>query len=356
MARLARRFIDMSNQRATIPVSSAQRPLYGGVDLGGTNIKLGIVDDNGRTLAYRSAPTQVEAGPENGVQRMASLLSEAASEAGVVPADLAAIGVGSPGPLDIAGGVILNPSNLPGWWNFPICPRLAELCGRPVFFSNDANAAAHGEFWAGSGKAFHSMVMFTLGTGVGGAILVGEQSVDGEHGAGAELGHIIIDYHATARRCPCGLTGHLEGYASATAVIERTEEALATGRPSSLTTRLSGGEKVTPLLLAEEAERGDALSLEIILDTARFLGIGIASMMHTVDPNGVVIGGAMTFGMHERELGRRFLDAVRKEVAKRAFPILLGKTVVDYASLGGDAGYIGAAAVARMRHRQGAAK
>lgn len=341
----------MSAIRPTIARSAACGPFYGGVDLGGTNVKLGIVDDQGQTLAYRTAPTRVETGPEAGVENIASLLRAVADDAGVNVAELAAIGIGSPGPLDPERGVIHNPSNLPGWWNFAIAPRLAERWRRSVYLANDASAAAQGEFWAGSGKAFHSMVMFTLGTGVGGAILVGETSIEGEHGAGAELGHIIIDYHPTARRCPCGLTGHLEGYASATAVIERTEEAIAAGRPTRLREHVQAGRRVTPLLLAEAAEHGDALSLEIILETARYLGIGVASMMHAVDPSGVVIGGAMTFGMQATELGRRFLAAVREEVGQRAFPILLDKTVIDYASLGGDAGYIGAAAVARMRHR-----
>ena len=158
------------------------------------------------------------------------------------------------------------------------------------------------------------MVIFTLGTGIGGGIIIGDLLVVGEHSHGGECGHFIIDYRDDARMCGCGQRGHLEAYASATAVIKRTEEALAEGRKSSLVGRLEAGAELTPLLIAAEAEAGDSLALEIVLDTARFIGIGTVSMMHTIDPAGVVLGGAMTFGGQATDLGRRFLATVKEEV------------------------------------------
>jgi glucokinase len=196
------------------------------------------------------------------------------------------------------------------------------------------------------------MVLFTLGTGIGCGIIIGDMWVGGEHSHGGECGHIVIDFDEDARMCGCGKRGHFEAYASATAVIKRTEEALAAGRASSLSARIAAGEELSPKLVAIEAEQGDALSLEIVLDTARYIGIGTVNLMHTIDPNGVLLGGAMTFGGNETALGRRFLERVKEEVRRRAFPLLAERTVIEFASLGGDAGYIGAAGMARLQHAQ----
>jgi glucokinase len=172
-------------------------------------------------------------------------------------------------------------------------------------------------------------------------------SIDGENGAGAELGHIIIDYNDNARLCSCGGRGHLEAYASATALVERAGEALSAGGKSSLQTLSAEGRELTPLVLAEHAEAGDELSRQLILDTAMYLGVGIVTVMHTIDPTGIVIGGAMTFGGNEAPLGREFLARVRQEVDHRAFKLLAERITIDYARLGGDAGFIGAAGIAR---------
>lgn len=339
----------MSEPVPTVTRRDAEPPFFAGVDLGGTNIKVGIVDNRGRTLAFVHAPTERERGAEVGAQRMATLVAEACQQAGLKSAELARIGLGSPGTMDIPAGMLLEPHNL-GWMHFPIRDRLAHHAGLPVTFVNDANAAAYGEFWVGTGAEHNSMVLFTLGTGIGSGIIVRDHLIDGEHSHGGECGHIIIDIAADARVCPCGQPGHLEAYSSATAVIARTEEALQSGRQSSLHARVAAGEELTPLMLSQEAENGDPFSLEIILETARYLGIGAVTLMHTIDPDGVVFGGAMTFGGHESPVGRQFLDRIRQEVQQRAFPVLAAKTKIDYASLGGDAGYLGAAGVARLEH------
>lgn len=343
----------MPHERRFIPLSDAREPFYVGVDLGGTNVKLGVVDDAGHPLAWRSIPTDPESGPEDGARRMGEAVQAVVADAGLTPDRIARVGLGSPGTMDIPAGMLIRPHNLPGWFDFPIRERVAHHCRLPVTFANDGNAAAYGEFWVGSGRDFHSMVLFTLGTGVGCGIIIGDLLIDGENSHGGECGHIIIDYHDNARLCPCGQVGHLEAYASANGVIGRTEELLTAGRATSLRTRIDAGCELTPLLVAEEAERGDAAALEIVLDTARYVGIGAVTLMHTIDPHGVVLGGAMTFGGHESPLGRRFLETVREEVRRRAFPVLAQRIVIDYAALGADAGYIGAAGVARLEHKKG---
>jgi len=325
-------------------------PFYAGVDLGGQSIKIGLVDDRGRVLHHHRIPTDTERGPEDGARRMADAVRHVAHQVGLQIADIACVGLGSPGTMDVPAGMLLEPHNLPGWSNFPIRDRLAHHLGRPVAFANDANAAAFGEFWVGSGRDFTSMVLFTLGTGIGCGIIVGDLLIDGENSHGAECGHSIIDYHDDARVCPCGQPGHLEAYASATGVVRRTEEALATDRPTSLRQRVQRGETLSPLMLAEEAEQGDDLSLELVFETAMYIGVGTVTLLHTIDPKGVVLGGAMTFGGHDSPLGRQFLGRIRKEVQKRAFPVIADRIQIDYASLGGDAGFIGAAGIARQTH------
>jgi glucokinase len=340
----------MADLRQFVSLAEACPPYFVGVDIGGTNIKIGVVDDLGRALSSSRIPTEVEKGPAAAIARTSAAIQQVVASAGLEGGSISRIGLGTPGTMDVPNGILLAPGNLPGWWQFPIRDALSRASGLSVTFSNDAGAAAYGEFWVGSGRVLRSMVMFTLGTGVGGGIIIGDLLVEGENSAGSELGHLIIDYHDDARLCSCGQTGHLEAYSSASSVVKRTQEVLRTGRESSLVGRMAKGEELTPLMIDEEAERGDALAVEIIMDTARYLGIGVVSAMHAIDPQGVVIGGAMTFGQHEAATGRMFLERVKQEVARRAFPMLVERTTIDYASLGGDAGFIGAAGLARRAH------
>ncbi len=345
----------MSSTRTTITAAQAQRPLFVGVDLGGTNIKTGLVDDQGRTLAFVSIPTEIERGAEDGTRRMGESVRRVIAEAGLKLTDIARVGLGTPGTMDVPKGLLLEPVNLPTWRHFPIRDRLAHHAGLPVTYANDAKAAAFGEAWAGAGRGLSKyMVLFTLGTGIGCGIIVDGLLVVGEHSHGAECGHILIDYRDDARMCGCGKTGHLEAYASATALIKRTREALDAGRKSSLSARLANGEELSPLLVKQEAETGDELALEIVLDTARYLAVGIVTLMHTIDPQGVFLGGAMTFGGHipPTGIGRQFLDTIRAEVRRRALPVPAAETQIDFATLGGDAGYIGAAGLARQEYQR----
>jgi glucokinase len=346
----------MSENRQFIAAREAQPPFFVGLDLGGTDVKVGVIDDLGRPLCWQTTPTQSQNGPEDACRRVGKTVLAAIQAAGLEPAAVVRTGLGSAGILDSAAGILLKPVNLKGWENFPLRDRVSAHCGLPVTLANDANAAAYGEFWVGSGRDFHSMVLFTLGTGIGSGIIVGDLAIDGEHNCGAECGHIVIDCTENARLCGCGQRGHLEAYASGTALVQRAREALDAGRPSSLRERLAQCSHLTPKLVAHEAEAGDALALEIIADTARYLAIGIVNLMHTINPNGVLLGGAMTFGGGQAPLGRQFLNWVKEEVGRRAFRGPAEQTVIDFATLGADAGYIGAAGLARLEHRKLAQK
>lgn len=333
--------------------SNLQLPLFVGIDVGGTSIKIGLVDDLGRTLGFKSFPTDDHLGPQFAVEKMGEVTGSLAAEYDLTLGDIAAVGLGTPGTMDIPSGMILEPPNMPGWRNFPIRDALSKvLGGKPVAYANDAGAAAFGEYWVGSGRDHQSLVMFTLGTGVGGGIIFGDESLDGAHSHGSECGHVIIDSGPDARICSCGKPGHLEAYASATAVTKRTEEALAAGRESSIRGRVENGEAVTGLMIAEEAEADDPLALEIVQDTADYLSIGIAILVYVVDPSTVILGGAMTFGGDATPLGRNFLARIREKVAASVFPVPAEKVEIDFARLGGDAGYIGAAGLSRVLYQR----
>jgi glucokinase len=339
--------------RTLVPAAEAQRPLYAGIDLGGTNIKAALVDDAGRLVAFHTEPTHAARGPEDTAARMGGTVHLLARSAGVAATDIARVGLGTPGPHDLPRGLILRAGNLPGWDNFPVRDRVAAHCGHRVTYANDANAAAYGEFWVGSGRDYSSLILLTLGTGVGGGIIIGDTNVEGAHSHGSECGHIIVDTSPTARTCPFGHTGDLEAYASATALVAATRAALAGGGTGWLADAVARGEELTPILVARAAAAGDGVARELILDAARWLGIGIVTLMHTIDPEAVILGGAMTFGGEADPVGRAFIERVRAEVRSRAFPVLAEQTVIRYAELGGDAGSIGAAGLARIDHRKG---
>jgi glucokinase len=338
----------MSEERSFIRLAEAQKPFFAGIDLGGTNVKVGVVDDLGRPLSWLSIPTEVERGAEDASKRMGEAVHEAIRQAGLKTSDVARVGLGSPGEMDIPSGMLLAQINLTGWSYFPIRDRVQHYCQIPLTYENDANAAAYGEFWIGSGREYQSMILLTLGTGIGCGIIIGDTVVRGAHSHGGESGHHIIDPSDKGRTCGCGKTGHLETYCSATGVTRRTQEALDAGRVSSLSKRIAEGEELTPKLVAIEAAAGDAFSMEVILDTARYLAVGVVSLIHMVGPEVFLLGGAMTFGGAQTELGQRFLAQVKDEVRRLSNARLANKTAIDFATLGGDAGYIGAAGVARL--------
>jgi glucokinase len=324
-------------------------PLFVGIDLGGTNVKAGLVDHDGRVLGAVSVPTEADEGPEAGIRRMCDTARAAVSQSGQDWQHVTAVGIGSPGTMDIPAGMILRPHNLPGWRDIPLRERIRERLQRPTVLQNDANAAAYGEYWVGAGRDAHSMVLFTLGTGIGCGIIVGDTIIEGEHSHGGEAGHVVLQMEG-GRLCGCGKFGCLEAYASATALIKRTEEVLDTDRAVRIAQAVSAGDELTPKLLADLADQGDAFADELIMQTARYLAVGVVNLMHTIDPDLVALGGAMTFGRDDDPLGRRFREEVQKEVRRRAFPVPAEKTSIVYATLGGDAGFIGAAGCARRAH------
>ena len=331
-------------------------PLFVGLDVGGTTMKAGVVDDKGREFRVTfktgqvrspvSLPTEAHRGQEFGLERMAEAIQQAVAGADLRMDQIAAIGVATPGTMDIPAGIILDPPNLKPWQNVAVRQHIEERFRIPVAFQNDANAAALGEFWVGAGRDVHSMVLYTLGTGVGGGIIIGDLVVEGEHSHGAELGHMKIEM-THPRQCGCGRWGCLEAYASATAVVARTHEALTKdGGQSRLHAVLEEQGEITAKDIFDAAFAEDELAQKIVEDTAFYLAVGATNAMHTIDPDMVVYGGGMIAA------GERFLDRIRHHVQQLAFPVPAAKTQIRYAQLGSDAGFIGAAACARLLYRK----
>jgi glucokinase len=341
----------MAPTPSTTDVSQAQPPFFWGIDIGGTGIKIGLVDDAGDLLHFRSIPTRESEGPESAMERIAAVINDWERETPGSPKAVQ-VGIGAPGPMDLPRGLLVAPPQLPSWWDFPICKVVAQLLDRPVSFLNDANAAAFGEFWLGSGREDASMVLLTLGTGVGGGIIIEGEMVNGTNSFGSECGHIVVDSAPDARLCVWGGgRGQLEAYASASAVVQRTRERLTEGVESSLSGCLGGSDQeLTAKRVYEAAVGDDSLALEIIDETARWLGIGVTTLVHTLDPGSVVLGGAMNFGGPDCKIGQRFLNGVIEEFRRRTFDNVFAGTTIKFAKLGAAAGYLGVAGYAKKEY------
>ena len=320
-------------------------PFFLGIDLGGTNIKSGVVDDRGRPLSSVSVATEAVHGAASGIDHLVAAGNKAVEASGLGWDRIAAVGLGSPGTMDIDGGMLLDPPNLPGWDNLPIRQLLADRLRKPVVLQNDGNAAAYGEYWVGAGRNTHSLVMFTLGTGVGGGIVVGGTIIQGRHSHGGECGHIIIEAE-NGRRCSCGALGHLEAYASATSLVKRAQELLeSTDLDSSL--RSIEPHQLSARAINAAATAGDRVAKGLMRETAHYLAVGAVSLMHTIDPDIVLFGGGMIAA------GAPFLEDIRTDVRAIAFPVPAARTRIEFAELGGNAGFIGAAGCARMKYPAG---
>ncbi len=315
-----------------------QPPFYLGIDLGGTNIKSGVVDDVGQPMSSVSLETDAERGPDVGITNLAEAGRRAVSASGLTWDDITGVGLGSPGTMDLSQGMLLEPPNLPGWNQLPIRDLLAKRLNKQTVLQNDANAAAYGEYWAGAGRNTRSLVLFTLGTGIGCGIVEEGRIIEGRHSHGGECGHIIIQME-NARQCSCGAYGHLEAYASATALVKRALEALDSDSSASLLRKIPPHE-LTSRAIDEAAGAGDPLACRLMRETAHYLAVGSVCLMHTIDPDIMLFSGGMIAA------GPSFLENIRADIRKMAFPTLAKTVRVEYAALGADAGFIGAAGCA----------
>ncbi len=311
---------------------------YLGIDLGGTNVDVGLVDEEGRILGRDSFPTEVAAGPARFVDRTAAACQKLIESSGIPAKQVLAAGLGSPGPLSYKEGMIIDAGNLPGWGGYPIRDGISNKLGIPVELDNDANVACWGEFWKGAGRDIRHMVMFTLGTGIGGGIIYDGQIIRGSVGNGAELGHIIIQ--PDGRRCTCGQNGCVEAYASASHTAARANEALAGGKSSAMQELYKQKGEVSCKDVFDFAKKGDSLANEIVDGTAKALAQICIIMRHITEPQRFVLAGGMI------KAGPMLLERIRTFYDQMIWSLNEDPLDICFAELGGDAAVVGAAGAA----------
>jgi len=312
-----------------------------GIDLGGTNIAVGVVDSDFNIIGEASIPTGVPDTPEHIADRMAQASRAAVENAGVSMDDIGSVGIGSPGSVDPHKGIVQNAFNL-DFVNTPLRQLLGERLNKPVYLENDANAAAYGEVMAGAAKGCENVVVITLGTGVGGGILVNGKIITGSSYCGGELGHMGMVYDGEP--CSCGRKGCVEAYCSATALIRQTKRKMQE-TPDSLMWQVVGGdiEKVNGRTSFDAMEKGDKAAKEVVDQYIRYLGFAVCSIINLLQPEMLLIGGGIS------KQGEVLLAPIREMMLKETFCKEPERnTILAAATLGNNAGIIGAAALHRL--------
>lgn len=310
---------------------------YIGVDLGGTNIAAGVVDENGKILVQDSTPTLNERPYTEIVKDMANLCKKIIADAGLAESDIKAIGIGSPGSIDNENGVVVYANNLK-MDHSPIAAELKKYISVPVNIENDANAAAYGEYVI-NGGGVDDFVFITLGTGVGGGVIINKKIYRGFNGAGGELGHITLVHDGEP--CTCGNHGCWEAYASVTALIRQTEAAMKENPDSMMHEVAKKENKVSGKTAFIAAKNGDAAAQKVVDTYIGYVADGIMSVINIFQPEKLVIGGGIS-----RE-GDYLLKPIIRYVDKTGYNKYMKKTKISIATLFNDAGIIGAALAAR---------
>ncbi len=304
-----------------------------GIDIGGTTVKCGLFEVEGRLVEKWEIPTRTEDGGENILPDIAKTIKEKMESANISPEEVAGVGVGVPGP--VKDGKIPTAVNL-HWGEKDINNELGELTGLPVYAGNDANVAALGEMWKGGAEGHKTVIVVTLGTGVGGGIIVDGRIVEGSHGAGGEIGHAHVTDEVT-EPCNCGNRGCLEQTASATGIVRLAKEEL---NKMTETDETNLDEKsVSAKDVFDAYKEGDEVAARIVARFANYLGTALASFASVVDPEVIAIGGGVS------KAGEPLIDAVTKYYREHAFPACQNTPIV-LAKLGNDAGIYGAAKLA----------
>ena len=302
---------------------------YGfGVDVGGTTIKMGFFETDGKLLDKWEIKTDTTNGGENILSDIAKSIDNKLAQEGISKSDVQGIGVGVPGPVN-SKGVVLKCVNL-GWGVFNVEEALSNLTGLMVKAGNDANVAALGEMWQGAGKGSEDMIMVTLGTGVGGGIIVDGKVIAGANGAGGEIGHITVN-EDEIEACNCGQYGCLEQYASATGIVRMAKRKLA---KTDAQTSLTSVDELSAKAIFDEAKSGDAVAVELVEELGKILGGALSNIAVVTHPEVIVIGGGVS------KAGQILIDTIQKHFTESVFHACK-ETRFVLAGLGNDAGMYG---------------
>lgn len=302
-------------------------------DIGGTHIRVAAYEkDNPTPLTHKRTRSY---GKKTGIF---SRLVKAIETVWPANDSVRAIGMASPGPLDPKSGIVLATPNIPEWLDFPLTEKLSQHFGVPAYLDNDANLAALGEWKFGAGRGHHHLLYLTISTGIGGGVIVNDRLLHGQHGLAAELGHVTV--LADGPVCSCGYKGHLEALAAGPAIVRYVREQLEAGIQSEL----RSGEELNAREVAEAAKRGDTLAKSAYQRAGEYLGIGVASFLHTFDPSIVILGGGVS------QSGALLFEPFEASLREHTFnPRYLENLTLTTAALGDDAGLLGALALAQIK-------
>ena len=306
-----------------------------GVDIGGSSVKLGAVSPGGKIILRDSFLTV--SGHEKLLKALVGGIRDLKRRAERQKLKVIGIGVGAPGPIDIEKGLVYSFPHIRGWRNVPLKKQLERRLGLPVRLDNDANVMAFAEFCYGAGRGATNLIALTLGTGVGGGLVINGKFFRGPRFSAAEIGHMVVN--ETGPRCSCGNRGCLETYVGSGYFIREVKRRLGSGRKSILRQWIREKKVLSPLLVAQAAKRGDRFSKEMWRETGEHLGTALAGLANILNPNTIVLGGGIAQNRH------LLFGAVRRTIRKKAFPIAARSVKVVPAALGVDAGIIGAASL-----------
>ena len=312
-----------------------------GVDLGGHSIKLAVVDEVGTVRLRETAPTCADEGKDASVARIVRSVKAFLAQAEAICDAPIGVGIGAPGLIDVETGMVRFSPNLPGWLDVPIREIIEEATRLPAGLGNDANVVAMAENAFGAGKEFQDFICATLGTGIGGAIVVGGNVGTGADGTAGEIGHTTVDPDGPL--CNCGNHGCLERFVGIKYIVARALSKLESGTQESRLPKMVDGqlENLTPKIIAQAAEQGDSLAREVFEETGMYLGIAFANLVNILNPEAIVLGGGVS------NAGELIFGPIRETIQRRAM-IVPRKTVqVVRATLGHDAGIIGASLLVR---------
>jgi glucokinase len=310
-----------------------------GIDIGGTKIAIALETLEGEKVAVNRISTQVELGPFQIVENISKEIEEMIKE---TPADLVSIGIGCPGPLDMEKGLILSPTNLPNWDEFPLVEIIKKCFKVPTVLDNDANTATLGEYIYGAGRGFTNLIYITVSTGIGGGIVINGELIHGVGAGAGELGHTIVLPNGIP--CKCGSVGCLETICSGVNIARRATDRLAKGEPSLLRKMSGDSHEVTTEMVVEAVRQGDQLASEIWAETCHFLAIGIGNMITLLAPEAVIIGGGVAMA------GELLLKPLRSLLKQYVTMVPMEKVAILQATLGSESGVCGALVIAKQAY------
>ena len=304
-----------------------------GIDVGGTNVKIALVDNKGKIIYSNSIPTRAEMGYEYTINNMKEAITELIKETKSDPKNIESIGFGFPGQIDYQKGIVRLAPNIPGWVNVPIAEIMEKEFGIPTRVDNDVRCAALGELNYGAGQGCDNLICITVGTGIGSGLVINGKLVRGASNAAGEIGHIKLDMNG-GPLCGCGDRGCLEAFASGPSIVALAEEDIKGGKSTKY--RELANPDITPYIVSEAAKQGDPVAKRIFTIVGEYIGIGLASVVNLLNPEKIIIGGGVAAA------GDLLLTPIKESLIKRAMPIAGSAVEIVPAQLGNSAGVIGA--------------